>query len=299
MRLEKVVIGIDFEPESRAAARWAAQHLVPQGELTLVHCPEIPSVPHFLSDLLVPLQVTVAAARDEAKQRLETLADELRGCRIRTVTRPGRPADEIAELAHEVGADWVIVGPHRRRHALGTLLGSTAEQLVRLAYPPVLLARGLPVGAPLRVLTPVDGSPLTPLVLGWARFLAERFDCDLHALHVLHTQILERAALVSPDETPEKLEGRIEREAHRWLEEELVQAGARPGRAITHVAVGDPTSEILAAAQRIGADLIVIGSRGLGATGRALPGRVASSVLRAAACAALVVNHHFEPDEAQ
>lgn len=289
MRLESVVLGIDFDPESHAVARWAVRHLVPQGELVLAHCLEFPTVPRFLQDLLVPWQVTVEEARREAKQRLEALASELRPHTIRTETRVGRPPNELAGLANEVGADWVVVGPHRRRHGLWGLLGSTAEQLVHSAQRPVLVARGLPADAPLRVLAPVDGSPLTPHVLRWGRFLAERFGAELHALHVVHVELLERASLLSPEVRRDEVEERFGREARRWLEEELRDAGVNPERAHTHVAIGEATGEIVSAAQRVGADLIVIGREGLGVAGRARAGRVASAVLRATACAVLLV----------
>jgi len=47
-----------------------------------------------------------------------------------------------------------------------------------------------------------------------------------------------------------------------------------------HVAVGHPESEILRIAEEIGADLVVLGSRGLGPLRRALMGSVSESVVR-------------------
>lgn len=126
------------------------------------------------------------------------------------------------------------------------------------------------------------------------RFLAERFGSDLHALHGLDPHILARAALLSAEETREAVEARIGREARRGLAEELRAAGAGPGRATPQVAVGDAADQILAAAVRIGADLIVMGSRGLANAGNTQVGRVASAVLRAATCAVLAVDDGSE-----
>jgi nucleotide-binding universal stress UspA family protein len=50
--------------------------------------------------------------------------------------------------------------------------------------------------------------------------------------------------------------------------------------AITKLLVGDPADEIVAYADSLGVDLIVIGSRGLGAFGRMILGSVSRGVLR-------------------
>jgi hypothetical protein len=53
--------------------------------------------------------------------------------------------------------------------------------------------------------------------------------------------------------------------------------------------VGRPDAEIVTQAEEIGAGLIVVGSRGLGASGRSLMGGVSESVVRHAHCPVLVV----------
>jgi len=55
------------------------------------------------------------------------------------------------------------------------------------------------------------------------------------------------------------------------------------------VGMGDPATEILATAGRIGADLIVIGSRGLGALKGVVQGSVSQKVAQAAACPVMIV----------
>jgi universal stress protein A len=57
---------------------------------------------------------------------------------------------------------------------------------------------------------------------------------------------------------------------------------------------GDPADEIIAAAARMDADMIVMGSRGMGRLGSAILGSVASAVLRSAPCPVLVVR---EPED--
>jgi nucleotide-binding universal stress UspA family protein len=57
----------------------------------------------------------------------------------------------------------------------------------------------------------------------------------------------------------------------------------------SHFRVGRPDREIVDLAEEIGAGLIVMGSRGLGAMRRVLLGSVSESVLRHAPCPVLVV----------
>ncbi|MFK7929051.1 MAG: universal stress protein [Myxococcota bacterium] len=54
----------------------------------------------------------------------------------------GQPANAIADLAGEVGADMVIVTSHGRTGLIRAALGSVAERVVRLAPCPVLVLKG-------------------------------------------------------------------------------------------------------------------------------------------------------------
>jgi nucleotide-binding universal stress UspA family protein len=63
---------------------------------------------------------------------------------------------------------------------------------------------------------------------------------------------------------------------------------------------GDPGSEICRLAEEAGADVVVVGARGLGPIRRAILGSVSDYVVRHAPCPVLVVRHRDdEEDEAQ
>lgn len=55
--------------------------------------------------------------------------------------RIGKPADEILDLADEIGADLIFIGSHGRTGVRRALLGSVSEHVVREARCPVMVAR--------------------------------------------------------------------------------------------------------------------------------------------------------------
>ena len=81
-------------------------------------------------------------------------------------------------------------------------------------------------------------------------------------------------------------------EARTFLDgraEQLRSEGAKV--AFAHLRVGEPDKEIIRLSEEIGATLIVMGSRGLGAVRRALMGSVSDSVVKHAHCPVLVMRH--------
>lgn len=86
-------------------------------------------------------------ARDHGARILQDAMDIARSSGVpadsRLVDVPGRRlGDLVAEEAQSWEADLVVAGTHGRRGIGGVLLGSGAEQVVRMAPTPVLTIRG-------------------------------------------------------------------------------------------------------------------------------------------------------------
>jgi len=141
-----------------------------------------------------------------------------------------------------------------------------------------------------------DGSPHAELAATTAVNLAQSTGAKLHVVVVGRT--FPQAVYEYYTETEAGRED-LRREAQEVLDEQvrkIEQAGGAV--AIAHLKFGERRDEaIVHLAEDIGADLIVIGSRGYGGLRRALLGNVADSVVRHAHCPVMVVRPEEENDE--
>jgi nucleotide-binding universal stress UspA family protein len=95
--------------------------------------------------------------------------------------------------------------------------------------------------------------------------------------------------------SPEIRESLIEQarsEARKFLEQRVEQLRSEGAKVVdTHLRTGEPDKEIIRLSEEIDANMIVMGSRGLGAVRRALMGSVSDSVVKHAHCPVLVMRH--------
>lgn len=292
-RLDRVLVAMDLSESSADAARWAVQHFAPDADFHFVHVLDVEEPPRFLGGPTAAHLEQVGRMRQEADTRLRARARGLVASEPVTI-RQGRPTREILGAATELQADVVVVGEHGERGLRGWL-GSTAERLLASSPTPVLVAQRVPPATPRRILAAVDESDLATGVLVWARFLAERYAAPLQVIFVLD---LARYAAVLVGGFGEVVHTARETAAGRteavsWLDERIRAAGLAPGAAEAEVVTGEPGGSIVETAERTGAELIVMGSRGTGTMGRLLLGSVSRAVLRGAPCPVLVVT---DPD---
>jgi nucleotide-binding universal stress UspA family protein len=145
---------------------------------------------------------------------------------------------------------------------------------------------------PAKVLLAIDGSEEAGLAAQAATELSQETGSEVHVTFVLPTP----AELIGHHwYAPEVRESVLEQarsEAQQFLEgraEQLRSEGAKVAEA--HLRTGEPDKEIIRLSEEIGANLIVMGSRGLGAVRRALMGSVSDSVVRHAHCPVLVMRY--------
>lgn len=299
MRIERIVVGVDFSRPGIDAATWVTRHFAPDAEFILAHVIDTPHTPGFLSDLLPDDEGVAAWELDEAESRLREMASGLTATRVRTIVREGPPHEELATVVANAGADLVAVGPHGDNPRPWKMLGTTAERLARACSPAVLVVTN-PRNAPVRrVLVAVDESPIRTTILDWTRAVADASGAAVTAVHVIPNAKMSRVP--SPAATGHGEGERAVRagtemldKANRWL---ASVSGEILGhdRARSIVAQGKPGDVILDTARNIDADLIILGRRGAGTLIPALAGSTVSTVLHGAQAPVLVVTE--EQDE--
>jgi universal stress protein A len=89
-----------------------------------------------------PLMAEDRAGSQRARRRLQTVAGKFEDeIPMTTIVRAGQPFEQIATAAREVEADLIIIATRGLTGLKHTLLGSTAERVVRHAPCPVLTVR--------------------------------------------------------------------------------------------------------------------------------------------------------------
>jgi nucleotide-binding universal stress UspA family protein len=263
----RVVFGIDFGSASLAAARWAAQNLVPRADAVLSHVasPDVLAT----SEEGLDHQIAVRRLMPALAGGLGGFAATLDANVVRTVVRIGRPSYWLAAIAGGVEASLIVLG--RRADANRKSVGepNVIERLSRRAPCSVLVVPEGFADAPQSIIAAVDGSRLASRVVRVARRLARAHELPLTLLHVLspatgssvrgtrRVGTGQRPVWVSPGEEPSM----ASMEASAWLDE-LTRSPDSIARERAEIAVGDAPREIVSTSIASGTSLIVAGMRG-------------------------------------
>ena len=200
--------------------------------------------------------------------------------------------EAIARAAAEHAADIIVMRSRRRPHR-AAILGSTAESVCRTAPCPVFVTHNderdwveLKTGEINlnRVLVAYDFSDYSELALKYALTFAQRYQAELHLLHVLPPNTVNEPEVAwfplsgeaSYHNAARRLRKAIPPEAHLWCQVKNV------------VSQGHPYREVLSYAEKNEIDMISIGAHGAEFGMRALFGSNVDRVLRQAHCPVLV-----------
>jgi len=150
-----------------------------------------------------------------------------------------------------------------------------------------VVTRRAPAGrnAVYTILVAVDGSQHSHRAARYANQRAQATRCTVHLVHVGEPVMAWEVGPVSSSEVVERLH---EAESAKVLDDGAKQFDATVG-VECHSVAGEPAQTILELADAIGADEIIVGSRGMRALGTAMLGSVASSVVHDAKVPVVVV----------
>jgi len=294
----RILLATDGSEEAQQAATAAVDLAKTTGsELHLVSVFPGPEYvyPYYETHFADAAERLRSEAREERQEVLDERVERIQeagGSVAQTHIKEGDTAAEIVTLAEELGAGLIAIGSRGLGRVSRLLMGNVSDSVVRHAHCPVMVVRGLTQGQasafPARILLATDASEEARLAATTAADVAQRTGSELHVVHVGEVRPVihpERHSYhVRYEELREGAQRRLEEQV-----EEIVSTGATVAR--DHLRMGRPDEEIILLGEETGADLIVMGSRGLGGIRRALVGSVSDSVVRHAHCAVLVVRN--------
>jgi nucleotide-binding universal stress UspA family protein len=266
--VKRILVGTDGSDGATLALRWAA-HIAARTEAELVvmtgFVPPDSELPPRRVEALLAEQEHLLDSWSEAAR-----SDDVR---VRTIVESGDPRPGILVVAEREGVDLIVVGRVGRSAGPGLFrIGSMAEWLAHHSDRPVAVIGGAVAATPRTVLVGVDGSDGSRAAVRW--ILDTLADPGLRVVAVsAHQPIVEW----TPADSEENWRRSLEEQIREDFAAELIAARAEVDASVLY---GSNTADLLLrAAQDEGADLIVVGARGLGGFTGLRVGGVALRVL--------------------
>lgn len=285
---QTIVVGIDGSANSDAALDWAVAEASARGVplhvfSAGVHHGEGPKA--IYDDAVVDALIARESLAD-ADQRLtvarSSILETAPGLAVSIESGLDRAADSLVALSRR--AQVVVVGSSDHGPVVNAVLGSVASTLVTHAECPVVVVRTSPVAGPARsgVVVGVDGSALSELALAYAFEQASLKGVGLHVVHAWWTR-------ATAGQTPDTQRDKIAQEKLTLSEAMVGWAEQYPDVEVrVSMPVGPAVLALTEAAR--GAELLVVGSRGLDGIRRFVLGSVSRGVLKHAPCTVVVVH---------
>lgn len=293
----RVLLAIDGSDNSQLATDFVAAAAWPAGTRIVVAEAVESGVALFGGPwpalTLIQTDDIEAAVRDQALRTVNAAAALLQapGRTIETMVLGGRAATAIVAHARAMAADLVVVGSRGHGTIESMLLGSVSAEVIDHSPVPVLVARGAGTA---RIVFGWDGSDCAKEAAGLVRSWPIFRDSTVRVTSVGDNGIPWWTGFPeagSPELMPMYVDAtdasrkHAEQIAHE-MAADLNDAGLA---AHADVRMGDGAVELLAAAEDVDADLIVVGTHGRTGLARLVLGSVARNVVHHATCSVLVV----------
>lgn len=257
-----------------------------------------------------PFERHLAEANNYITEVMATYADDLAGIEVATEAVSGAAPPTIFSAARWEQADLVIMCSHGETGLKRWLFGSVAQKAVRHSPVPVLILNEngmmpstLEESHPLRVLVPLDGSPLAETAIEsaahFAHIVADPAAIELHLLRIVDLP-------VSGGKFPANLDANIREEAMQDAKAYLKEVTDRVNASLANIKVAVTSSVVMStdiagtivqqAEDEDSFDLIAVTTHGRSGLRRLMMGSVTEHLLGATRLPLLIVRpHKLEP----
>jgi nucleotide-binding universal stress UspA family protein len=142
MKIEDILVPIDFSPGSLRALDYALAMVDPDGEVYLLHVVDADFLGRVSEEGFCDMETARTQLQRKAEEQLQDIARKFSSLnvRIESMVVVGKPFAEILRIAADLHFSLIVMGI-RGRHQGGIeeiLFGSTAEKVLRAARIPVV-----------------------------------------------------------------------------------------------------------------------------------------------------------------
>jgi nucleotide-binding universal stress UspA family protein len=190
---------------------------------------------------------------------------------IKTVLMDGYPDKCILEAAVDSNADIIVMGPKRLKGIKSRIVGSVTKSVSISSSKPALIIKP-PQEKPadkMKILFATDGSDYAEKAGETLSLIPFHDNTEITIIHVITPAFYD-----IPDRFMEKIEVSVREDLKKYRSMELQESQKILARTAEYLSnkfsnierlttMGDPSEEILNAANEIKADIIVVGSKGM------------------------------------
>lgn len=295
----KVLVGYDFSASSDAALHWAASLKRFGVCRTVVAYVSWPPKESWRFGAGGPDLLTEngPGVRSLLERDLKERCAQVFGIgmpQLRVVANWGQAEEKLIELAHAEAADLIVLGTNQRRGLNRFWLGSVSREILHRATTNVVCVPAVETLNPVadripsyrRVLVPTDFSQLANRAVAYAYGAAARGG-EVCLVHVIPPTNVSARETNRRDGPHAKRKRELTDRLQALVPDEALGRGIR-----SRVEIAEhqhPDAAICQAAERFGADLICIGSRGRSGLKKKLLGSVTEGVMRRSTRPVLVI----------
>ncbi len=274
----KVVVGVDGSAGSLPALGWALRQAEGgRREIVAVYAWQVPALAYSAPGYIPPEKDSLdAEGKRILAEALKALGVDADSAPVSLSVGNGQAADVIAEVCEETGAEMAVVGSRGHGRIAEILLGSTSRSLLQKSKVPlVIVPSGGDSPGDGRIVVGVDGSVGSKLALEWAINEAATSGGNVEAV-----MVIPAPAPDLPPHLPEALRNRAgedspaARQLAQLVDSAVSEAPSVSGKVVEAVLHGNPAHTLRLHAN--GADMLVVGRRGLGSIHEAFSGSVSS-----------------------
>jgi nucleotide-binding universal stress UspA family protein len=280
--LKKILVATDFSTRAEKALARAAQLAEEHKAALAILYVQHEAARHGETEA----RQVAAEVQDNLRRKVQGFALPHDGPATTQVVA-GKPFVKIIQRARDEAADLIVTGAHRAHIVADLFLRTTAENIMRKGDRPLLVVKRTTRGPYRRVLVPVDFSDNSRHALELALRLAPR--AEFHVMHAYEgvERQLWRADVGGPEIMRYRRQlAKTARQEMKTFLDSIDYGSKRVGRGIWY---GQAPHMITLVAQRLEADLVVVGTAGRTGLRHVLLGSVAEHVIREVSSDVLVL----------